>query len=971
MRATVLAMLAATTALSATMARTAWAADNPETAEFRSGYTAQQRTVAQSPVAQSPAAQGPAVPAGRPGTRQLVAVVPALPSVATVTAAVLAGPAATLPMPALATPITRPGAAPPETRIVLSPPRETTEPARPARGRRKVAAVKAVRPVRARPAPAQPPAVIAQPAVPAPTTVPPSVVVTTMEPAPPAAPPTVPPAAVPTLPVPAPAPPADRPTLQSVIGTVLAEPLPPPVPVPVEEPAIRITAGLDLGVAAYAHDGSAILVFDQRIPIDPAQFSATPGDGSAGQVQFGADSTILTVPWPADMPLSVRRRDRAWLVATSADPVSARAVNPVPADRRIELPLQQPGRVVTIIDPLDGRTMLIGTSRGTDGGRAYVPAAVRAPEYTVLPSVLGVVIEPLSDTVDLRQTPRGFAIAAADDLTPAAAQAPPPPTATRRFDLPALPTAALARRLQAELAAAAAAPPRARAAPRLAAAQSLISLGFGMEAQSLLTLTAIEDPAAAANPDLPALGAIGALLAGRPGETQGLDNPALDGSDEVALWRALRAAWRDGVLAHDAALLPVALGYPAALRARVLPVLADAAAAAGDDAALALIDASSPGLPGVQLAQATRLAQSGPPDAALAILDGLVAGPDRRIASRAAIAAAELRLQAGQITPAQAAEALERQGLAWRGDAQEVAVRQRVTALRVQAGLWRPALEGLRDLGHLAEPSDAAARGAVQDQVGGVFRAMLAPDAAPIPPLDFVALVAEFTEGLPAGQELTTALADKLMALDLPLRARSVLTPLLTSAPPGPVRAGIGARIAQLALDGGAAKEAEAALTASEAPGLPPALTEQRVLLAARARAARDDRAGAVAQLAGFGSAASDDLRATLLAQAGDWPGALLALNSLAAKAVPAEGPLPDAAQDIVLRQATAAVNGNDAGALTALRNQVQRMDERRGGVLRLLTAPPVTGSVDIVRAGQELALSREVPLRAPGVAAR
>lgn|GEM_PF-6007438 len=954
-----------------------WAADKTNMQEFQSGSTAAFRVVANEPPVPlySPASANSALASSAPASSDPTR--PALPhsatsrsasAVAAITAAALAMPAAILPVQSA--PLASDSAPPAGPRIVLDPPPVSRAPeSAPARraARPRVAArtksakaAPAIKPTaRMSPAPvvaSAPERVETAPAVPEPATPPPNVVAD--------------------APVALAPPPAEAPTLQDVIGTVLRQSLPPPVP---EEMAIQIVAGTDLGVAAYAHDDQVIIVFDQRVPIDPAQLRPNPGGPAAGQVQMGPDSTILTVPWPAATPLAIMRRGRAWTIAAAPDTATPHPMVATPADRRMELRTEQPGHVVTIIDPLDGRSLLIGTAHGTEGGRAFVPTAFRAPEYTLVPSVLGVVIEPLSDTIDLRQFAHGFAITAHDDLTPVAAQAPPASAASLRFDLPALPTEALVRRLQAELAAAAVAPPRARAAPRLIAAQSLISLGFGSEAQALLTLITIEDPAAAADPNLSALGAIAALLAGRPSEAQGLDDPALDGSDEIALWRAVRGAWRDGSISHDAALLPVALGYPTALRARLAPVLADAAAAAGDEAALALIDAASPGLAGVRLAQAARLAQSGPPDAALAILDDLRDSPDRRTATRAGIAAVELRLQHHQLTPAQAADALERQVLAWRGDGQEVALRRRVVALRMEAGSWRAALEGLRALSRLSDNADAriqpgeqaAAQAALQSRVGDVFRAMMAPGAVPIPPLDFVALVSEFSDGLPAGQDFATTLADHLMELDLPLRARTVLMPLLQSTPPGPVRAGIGARVAQLSLEVGNPKEAEAALAASDAPGLPPTLVEQRVLLVARARAAREDRAGAVAQLTGLGTAAADDLRATLLSQAGDWPGALAALNALASKTVPADGPLPDAAQEIVLRQASAAVQSNNVAALATLRDRIPRMDGRRGGLLQILTAPPITGSIDIARAGQELALGRELPGRLSGLAAR
>ena len=795
-------------------------------------------------------------------------------------------------------------------------------------------------------------------------------------------------------------------SLIEVIGTVLQQPLPAaagPVPDALRaEAVVFLQGGPDLGVAAYQHDGWTILVLDQRIPIDVGQLPAGPesapngpldgpldgprdgrwdgqrnGRGIVPRVVLGPASTVLAVPWPANQPLSLGRQATGWVMTATPDTAAARPVVPVPTDRRITLPMAQPGRAITIIDPVDGRTMLVGTARGTQGGRPLIAVAHRAPGYTLVPTALGVVVEVLADQIELRQAAGGFVLSSIqDDLTPGDAEAPRASLAAR-FDLPALSTAALIRRLQAEQAAAAAAAPRARSAPRLAAAQSLISLGMGAEAHALLTITALDDPSLAADPGLAGLTAIAALLAGRVAEAQGLDNSALDGAADVALWRSIRSAWRDGATTHDAALLPVALAYPAALQARLLPTLADAASAAGDDAALALIAAIHAG-PGVQLAQAMRLAQADAPGPALAQLDQLRAGMDRAVSVRAAVAAAELRLRHHEITPAQAAAVLERQSIAWRGDRQELAWRTRASALLVEAGAWRAALESLRDTARIMADGETKESGPLREQVGAVFRAMLAPGAPPVSPLDFVALSSEYADNLPDGQglaegkTLAEALADQLLALDLPLRARTVLRPLLYSTPAGAVRAGIGIRLAQLSLDAGAGREAEAALAASAAPDLPASMVEQRILLEARARAARDDRAGAVAQLTALGTAAADDLRANLLTQASDWPGALAALSALAAKIVPAEGPLSDAAQDVVLRQASAAVQCNDVGVLTDLRERaVPRMDDRRGGLLRLLTAPPITGSIDIARARQELALSRTVPGRLQGLAAK
>ena len=75
-----------------------------------------------------------------------------------------------------------------------------------------------------------------------------------------------------------------------------------------------------------------------------------------------------------------------------------------------------------------------------------------------------------------------------------------------------------------------------------------------------------EDPRGLHDPDTEGLTAIAALLAGRPGEADGLADPALNGTDEISLWRAVRAAAQDeaapGAAALFAATAQAAAGLP-------------------------------------------------------------------------------------------------------------------------------------------------------------------------------------------------------------------------------------------------------------------------------------------------------------------------------------------------------------------------------------------------------------------------
>ena len=90
---------------------------------------------------------------------------------------------------------------------------------------------------------------------------------------------------------------------------------------------------------------------------------------------------------------------------------------------------------------------------------------------------------------------------------------------TRRFKLPSRPTEVLAARLRKQLAAAAAAPPLGRGAPRMAAARTMIALGMGQEALGALRAAAADDPHLAEDPDLLGLEGLAAILAFEPSNT--------------------------------------------------------------------------------------------------------------------------------------------------------------------------------------------------------------------------------------------------------------------------------------------------------------------------------------------------------------------------------------------------------------------------------------------------------------------
>jgi hypothetical protein len=783
-------------------------------------------------------------------------------------------------------------------------------------------------------------------------------------------------------PVPSPADPAPELGAGNIVAgavmTLAASPA--PVPLGMTGHAVALPFDPGVGAAAFRRGASAILVFDERRPLDMAALRGDPVF-AAGTVQLLPAATVLRLPLPAHEELRLTRTERGWVVTTTARTGSTlptlRPIRPQPAVGLVRLLADSPGQVVSLPDPDTGSLLLVGTQRQRGEG---VAVARTAPEYALLPTWQGVAVEPVSDRLALHLAAGGFvldlgaggeiALTAAANVAVAVADA---HHFSRRYDFPALPAEGLRWRLQSAIDAAAAVGEQGRAAARVAVAQAMLALGMGPEAQSVLALAMAEDARLADDPGVIGLSAIAAMLAGRPVEANGIDDARLSGTDEIALWRAVSAAMRSEGSPQAApvfaAELPLLLSYPPAVGGRLLPLAAETMALGGERAAAKRLLDSRPDDHALDLARAflaqQEAAESGAdPKPALDIYERLAHGPDRLVRARAAARAVELRLAIGMLTPAGAADALDKLMYSWRGDGRELELRQRVAALRREAGEWRPALSLLRETAELWPEQKPVLHARMAD----IFAEALTHDAVtPLPPLDLVALAEENADLLPegeAGQALAARLADRLVALDLPRRAVPVLEKLAASSPAGPVRAAFGDRLARMHLAEADAAGALAALSASDAPSLPAELLEARTLTFARAAAANGDLPRATAALAALDTTQADGLRAELLEAAKDWPAAEAALRDYAARTVPADGPLDESAARTLLRLASAAAESGDDATLVHLReHDTQRLPPGKiAEMFRLVTSGPIQGVADLPRARQDTRLAGTLP---------
>ncbi len=779
------------------------------------------------------------------------------------------------------------------------------------------------------------------------------------------------------------APPPAAASAPDPIGPSLAlvvERVPPPKGTDAQDgAAILVPFGADVGAAALSRGDELLVVFDAPKPLDLAALRADPVFSTAA-VEVLPTATLLRMRPPPGLGVTLTRGPGGWRLALGRGQEPPHPIPMTQSGGALLLPASRPGRVVAVADPVGGGVLLLGTQ--LQPGQA-MEAARQTPEFGLPRTLQGVAVEPLSDRLQLDSVKEGFRLSGAGGplaLGPASlpdgriARA---PTLTRRFDLPALPRETLRRRLDAELADAAAAPPLARGRPRMAVARTMLALGLDQEALGALRAAAAADPRLADDPDLLGLEGAAEVLAGRPDEAGGLLDPRLSGTDEVALWRALREAMTgptSEVAATLAATAPLLLSYPAAVRDRLLALALETMAVAGQAEAAAPFLAARPGDPRLALARAMAAEANGDAPAALAGYDALAGGRDRLARLRGAMRAIDLRLAQKQITPAQGVEALERLDAAWRGGPYDLARRERLAELRLETGAWRPALALLRDSAARFPEAAPALRTQMRDAVARLLR----DDATrAMPPLDFVALLEENADllgDLASGPDLQTRLADRLLALDLPDAAAPLLEHLMRDAPAGAGRAATGARLAKLRLAGGDAQGALAALAQSGAGDLPPPLAERRTLLSAEAKARLGETASAAAELASLGTPEADRVRADILERAGDLPGALAALTALADRTVPAQGALDEPARQTLLRLVALAARTRDQAALAAIRTRVAgRLDAGQSAdAIRLLLSEPVRQVADLARAGREATLAGAVAsgLRATPVAA-
>lgn len=723
------------------------------------------------------------------------------------------------------------------------------------------------------------------------------------------------------------------------------------------------------GAAAYRRGDMLFVVLDSTKPVD---LGAMAGDAAFGRAFYTVlpSGAVLAMKLDAGAQPGLRRVPDGWVVTIQGPVTGGVAIVPRIDAGAVQLPVLEPGHVVTVPDPAVGVDLLVGTAR--HDGQSLAPSR-HGVGYVLAPTILGVVVERLSDQLELRVTSQGFVLGAPHGLEPLQqGLARAAGGFSRSLDLPAADALELQRRYKTALASAASLPAADRRARRLDAAEAALALDHGREAG---IIAAIADQDAPSGPDQTRsrfLQAAAAVLTDDPGAAERLADPRIENSDEVVLWRALDLAHTHPDSADAArsiaARLPLLQAYPHYLRRHLLGEAAQALVAGGNDREAGLVEALD-GDGQLGLAKAMLTKRHGQDAQALVAFDRLVGDDDPAVAERAAEQAVELRFATHRFDARQAADRLEARILDARMAGDECAVRLRVADLRALQQDWPAALKELRLVARNfpEAAADVASRVAMimtkatqqtpEPSVGAVT-------ASATGPVEQVTLLETSLDLLPPGDDHATqslALAARLSNLDLPDRAASLLRKAMATTPRGTGLAKLGLELAHLDLDQDKGAGAVTALDDTAAADLPADLVAARSFMRARAAASGGDVEAALALLAPLHGADVEDLRAREQAAKQDWLGQQASIAALAALRLPASGPLDPAGEDLVLRLASATLHAGDQAGVDRLGVAwSQRFpDPAKLHMLELFTSRKVTTVADLPRSALELTSAR------------
>ncbi|WP_430472886.1 hypothetical protein ACQ0MK_12465 [Thalassospira lucentensis] len=546
---------------------------------------------------------------------------------------------------------------------------------------------------------------------------------------------------------------------------------------------------------------------------------------------------------------------------------------------RLIVPLEDVGPIIPVDDPEVGDTLRVVTTTQSGYG---IEVALRYPEFEVLPSVQGVVVAPMNESVQVADRDDGQAVivTAADGLniSPEGARLLASATGVRAstgdgregliFELDDWRMGGLdnfnkaIRKLRGKVAESG---DEHRNKARLGLAQYYLANGLGPEADAVVSAMEDDDPLIAQKLQFRALKAAVKFLDRDYAEAERLlEDERLQAIPEMKLWRAVTLAARgrpnEGArdLLESVHILDF---YPPELISRIGPLATEQALIVGNpEAGMDLIEKmlvtsglSESKIMDIQYLKGIFEEEAGELEQAVATWDQVAEGDNRKARAHAIFDRTELLMRLQRLTVEDAIEQLQKLRFAWRGDAFEMALLKRIGELQIENKEFREGLNTLRQAA-IFFPNKPVATEAT-DMMHKTFENLyLGDDINSISAIKAVALYDEFRELTPAGEkgdELIRRLADRMVSVELFERAEDLLEHQVNFRLAGVEKARVGARLGLVYLLDGKPEETIRVIDETEEPGLSEELATQRRQLRARALLDVDRGAEAISSLDG------------------------------------------------------------------------------------------------------------------------
>jgi tetratricopeptide (TPR) repeat protein len=734
--------------------------------------------------------------------------------------------------------------------------------------------------------------------------------------------------------------------------------------------------------AVFQRADTLWLVFDTPAQIDLTALLAD-NDNGMREVLFdrGDDgAAIVRIKLARPRMASLEADGPAWIVniadATTAETRPLAIARSIVGKNRasIAIPFDSARAIHTLKDPDVDDRLLVITALGPVRGFLKVQDFV---ELRALPSVHGVVIQPIADDIAAELgvdkitigRPTGLSLSATalgQQQVAVSFRAFTFDTQVWGFDR----DAPFNARQSELIGLAASAPVSKRRQARFNLARFYLAKEMAPEAKAVLNV-ALTDQRASEDVTGSVLKAVADVMLDRPDDAlKELSKPQVGNQQDAPIWRAIALArqgrWaeaRDIFKTVSAAVgaLPIELQRMAmkeALRSSIeLRDFNNAAHLVNDFETVGV----TPDLePTINVLLGRLYEGLGRTEDALASYRAAAVSSDRRAAAQGRLRETVLAFATGSMGRKDVINDIETLTTVWRGDETETEGLKLLAHLYTEDSRYRDAFHVMRTA-LLAHPNSDMTR-KIQDEAAATFESLfLGGKGDALPPVEALGLFYDFRELTPIGRrgdEMIRRLSDRLVGVDLLDQAAELLQHQVDHRLQGAARAQVATRLTVVYLMNRKPDRALATLQATRVSDLSNDLRDQRLLLEARAISTLGRHDVALELIANINSHEAVRLRSDVLWTARRWREAGEQIELLYADRWRQFPPLNDGERSDILRAAIGYALGEESIGLARLREKYQAKfadgPDRRA--FDVVTAPTGTNGVEFQDVAKKIA---------------